>query len=68
MNILDPDAVFIGGGVAASLDLLMPGIRGAVEEYTFAPMGNVEILPTALGYEAALLGAVAIALQTGGAQ
>lgn len=68
VNILDPDAVFIGGGVAASLDLLMPGIRGAVEEYTFAPMGNVEILPTALGYEAALLGAVAIALQTGGAQ
>lgn len=61
-NILDPDAVFIGGGVAASLDLLMPGIRSAMEEYTFAQMKDVEILPTALGYEAALMGAIAIAL------
>jgi len=61
-NILDPDAVFIGGGVSASLDLLMPGIRSAVEEYTFAQMSDVAILPTALGYEAALMGAIAITL------
>lgn len=61
-NILDPDAVFIGGGVAASLDLLMPGIRSAIEAYTFAQMKDVNILPTALGYEAALMGAIAIAL------
>lgn len=61
-NILDPDAVFIGGGVSASLDLLMPGIRSAIEEYTFAQMKDVKILPTALGYEAALMGAIAIAL------
>lgn len=61
-NILDPDAVFIGGGVSASLDLLMPGIRSAIGEYTFAQMKDVKILPTALGYEAALMGAIAIAL------
>lgn len=62
VNILDPDAVFIGGGVSASLDLLMPGIRRAIEAYTFAQMQDVKILPTALGYEAALMGAIAIAL------
>ncbi len=61
-NILDPDAVFIGGGVSASLDLLMPGIRSSIEAYTFAQMKDVTILPTALGYEAALMGAIAIAL------
>lgn len=61
-NILDPDAVFIGGGVSASLDLLMPGIRSAIKEYTFAQMQDVKILPTALGYEAALMGAIAIAI------
>ncbi len=61
-NILDPEAVFIGGGVSASLDLLMPGIRSAIREYTFAQMQDVKILPTALGYEAALMGAIAIAL------
>lgn len=62
-NILDPDAVFIGGGVSASLDLLMPGIHSAIEADTFAQMKDVLILPTALGYEAALMGAIAIALE-----
>lgn len=61
-NILNPDAMFIGGGVSASLDLLMPGIRSAIEEYTFAQMQDVKILATGLGYEAALMGAIAIAL------
>ena len=62
VNILDPDAMIIGGGVSASLDLLMPGIRKATDQYVFAPMKDVLILPTALGYEAALMGAIAIVL------
>lgn len=61
-NILDPDAIFIGGGVSASLDLMLPEIRRAIEDYTFAQMRGVAILPTALGYEAALMGAIAIVL------
>ena len=61
-NILDPEAIFIGGGVSASLDLLLPGIHRAIEKYTFAQMKDVKVLPTALGYEAALMGAIAIAL------
>lgn len=40
----------------------MPGIRQSMERYTFAQMKDVPILPTALGYEAALMGAVAIAV------
>ena len=65
-NILDPEAIVVGGGVAASLDLMMPGIRQAVERYTFARMQDVKVLPTALGYEAALMGAIAIVLQENG--
>ena len=61
VNLLDPEAVIIGGGVAASLKLMMPGIREALESDVFSPMRNVKILPTALGYEAALLGAIALA-------
>ncbi len=62
-NILDPEAMVIGGGVAASLDLLMPGIRKAIDRYTFAQMKDIKILPSALGYEAALMGAIAVAVE-----
>lgn len=60
VNILDPEAVIIGGGVSASLDLLMPGIREEMDKCAFAQMKDVKILPTALGYEAALMGAIAL--------
>ena len=63
-NIMDPEAVIIGGGVSASLDLLMPGIKRSIEKHTFSAMQGVKVLPTALGYEAALMGAVAIAAET----
>jgi glucokinase len=62
-NILNPQAVIIGGGVAASLDLLLPGIVASIEKNTFKPMQEVEIIKTALGYEAALLGAAALVIQ-----
>ncbi len=60
VNILDPEAVFIGGGVARSLDLLEPQLRKAIDRYTFPQMKEVKVIPTALGYEAALMGAIAI--------
>lgn len=63
VNILDPEAVVIGGGVAESLNLLMPGIQKALGKYTFAEMQDVRVVKTALGYEAALMGAVAIAIK-----
>lgn len=63
VNILDPEAVIIGGGVSASLDLLLPGIRAAMANNAFSPMQDVEILPTALGYEAALMGAISLATE-----
>ena len=59
-NILDPEAVIIGGGVSASLDLLMPGINKSLEKYAFDKMKHTRVLRTALGYEAALMGAIAI--------
>lgn len=62
-NISNPDKIFIGGGVAASLDLLLPSMKKEMEQNTLKTCGNVEILRTQLGYEAAILGAAALILR-----
>lgn len=63
INILNTQAVIIGGGVAASLDLLLPSIRTSVQQNAFRRMQNIDIIKTPLGYEAALLGAAALVLE-----
>ncbi len=63
INILNTQAVVIGGGVAASLDLLLPSIRTSVQQNAFKRMQNIDIIETPLGYEAALLGAAALVLE-----
>lgn len=63
-NILDPDLVVLGGGVARSLDLMLPTIENTVRERAITlPERPPRIVPTALGYEAALVGAAALVLQ-----
>lgn len=63
VNILNTQAVVIGGGVAASLELLLPAIRASVQKNAFKRMQNIDIVRTPLGYEAALMGAAALVLQ-----
>lgn len=60
INILNPQAIIIGGGVSASLAYLMPGIEKTVKASTFAKMAFPRIVATPLGYEAALIGAAAL--------
>jgi len=62
INVLDTQIVVIGGGVAASLNLLLPSIRASIRQNTFMRMQNIEIIETPLGYEAALLGAASLVL------
>lgn len=65
LNLLDPDLVVIGGGVARSLDLMLPAIeQTARERALLLPERPVQIRPTALGYEAALVGAAALVFQS----
>jgi glucokinase len=62
-NILDPDLVVLGGGVARSLDVLLPTIAATVRDRAILlPERPPQIVPTALGYEAALIGAAALVL------
>jgi glucokinase len=59
-NLLNPHKIYIGGGVSGSLDLLMPAIRAEFVRATVKQNSNIEILKTALDYDAALLGAAAL--------
>jgi glucokinase len=62
INLLNLKKVIIGGGVSGSLDLLMPKINETVRKQVFMSANtNLEIQKTKLGYDAALLGAAAIA-------
>jgi glucokinase len=63
INLLNPQAIILGGGVARSLHLLTPQIRSRLHEYVVDQLVDTEIIPTLLGYEAALLGTAALVLE-----
>ena len=62
VNMLNPEAAVFGGGVSQSFDLIGQGIKDALEKYMFkAANGKIKLMQTALGYDAALIGAAAVA-------
>lgn len=60
INVLNPQAIVVGGGVSASLELLRPSISAAIKADAFQKMQNIDVVCTPLGYEAALIGAAAL--------
>lgn len=60
-NLLDPAVIFIGGGMSRSLDLMAGAIRRRMESDALFIHRNIPVLPTALGYDASLMGAYALA-------
>jgi glucokinase len=65
VNILDPEAVVVGGGVSEVGDLLLNPARAAFVSAVEAPdhRPEVPILSAALGNEAGAIGAAALALE-----
>ena len=63
-NLLNPHKIYIGGGVADSLELLLPSIREELARATVKQCAGVEIEKTALAYDAALMGAAALVLNS----
>lgn len=58
INLLNPEKVIIGGGVAAAGDLLLNPIRKTIKERAMVVAGNsVEIVPAELGNSAGVIGA-----------
>lgn len=63
INLLGLDTVVLGGGVAEAFDLLLPGVREALNRYAFLRANpNVEVLHSAPGKYAALMGCAALIL------
>lgn len=60
-NLLDPAVIYIGGGMSRSLDLMADAIRRRIESDAIFIHRDIPVLPTALGYDASLMGAFALA-------
>jgi glucokinase len=58
MSLLLPDAIVLGGGLSAELDLFEPAMRRTIDKATvMIPAGKVRILASKLGRKAGMLGA-----------
>lgn len=62
VNLLNPQAVIVGGGVSASLELLAPAITDTLIQSANTTLLPVDVVKTRLGYDAAFLGAAALIL------
>jgi N-acetylglucosamine repressor len=64
INILNPQAVIVAGGITAAGDVLMDAIRGAVTTQAMSELvANVQIIPASLGLDARPIGAAIVVLE-----
>lgn len=67
INIVDPAAVIIGGGIAQCGDALFKPLQDVVDQYEWKPGGqSVKLIPALLGEYAGAIGAAYHALHVGG--
>ena len=63
INLFNPEAVFIGGGVAQAGDILFSRVRKTVNARALnKTASDVSILPASFGYRAAVMGAISLIL------
>lgn len=63
-NLINPEKIVVGGGVVGAFDLFYPSMWKVFQENLFKQVNqSLCIAKTALGYEAGLLGATAIAFE-----
>ena len=67
VNLLDPEAVVLGGGVPEMGETYLEAVRSAFASYVMeGPAERTRILPAELGYNAGVIGAGAVALRESG--
>ena len=63
VNLLNPEKVVLGGGVSLGFELFRPALEKTLKTHVYKNANpRLKVEPTALGYNAALLGAAAICL------
>ena len=62
LHLYSPERLIMGGGVSQALDLMLPRIHSRMRQSAMAPFRSVEVVPAALGDNAGLAGAAALAL------
>ena len=64
VNILNPQKIILGGGLAQSGDLLFKPLRRAILKKAFSVAGaSVKVLPAKLGMDAGIVGAAAMVFE-----
>jgi glucokinase len=61
-NLLDPSIIIVGGGVGEAGDHLFDPLRAAVRRHLLPSIPAPQVVPAALGYDAGIAGALALAL------
>lgn len=62
VNVLDPDLIVIGGGLASLGDLLLGPARNVLRGRALPGPANCRIVPAALGPEASIIGAACLGM------
>lgn len=57
VNLVNPECIIIGGGVAESGNLLFQPVRTTVRERALPTLADIEIVPAELGQQAGIVGA-----------
>jgi hypothetical protein len=64
-NVVNPEAIVVGGELSEAGEPLLSGIREAVDRYALPGAADVvEVVPGELGERAEILGAVALVTQS----
>lgn len=58
IHVYGPERVIIGGGVMRSGHTIIPYIQNYADNFSWTPSSKVQVMPAALGNDAALLGAM----------
>jgi glucokinase len=66
LNLVNPELVVIGGGVSLAGDVLLTPLREAILRHAMPGAAEVDVVAAKLGYDAGVLGAVALAVQHAG--